>query len=247
MSPYVLSVDTSAIIVNATYLGETKGGQLPRRVAVSVRQGAADVTGDVDVSVTATTSAIDATYAAGVVTLSRIDGDGTVQVAASRAGVAIDSVRISITRKLDAPPPPAPNRVSTEAYTGDANSTSYQAAPSYGIVTVKSGADGSLPVEIYVDYLVAQTGTTFRSLTIGGKAMYRVAGSGGTWSDLVGDSSGTASTYLPGNGDHENGTFYVSQTPTLTPNTSYEVGLLLRKASGNGQLGYVSSLLTVGA
>lgn len=246
VSPYVLSVDTSALIVNATYLGETKGGQLPRRALVSVRQGATDVIADTDIVVTTSGAAIVATYAAGEVSIAQVDADGWVQVAASRGGEPIDSVRIAVSRKLDAPPPATPTLVSTAAYTGDPQSTSYSAVPDAGIITVQADAAGSVGIEVYVEYLVAQLGTTIRHYTMAGKVMYRPAGSGGTWSDLIGNTSGSPSSYAPATDEHEPGALSISQSAALSPNASYEFALLLRKSLGNGQAGYVTSFLSVG-
>ncbi|KQM36053.1 hypothetical protein [Sphingomonas sp. Leaf10] len=39
VSPFALDLGSAAIVLNATYAGVTKPGQLPRNVAVSVKQG----------------------------------------------------------------------------------------------------------------------------------------------------------------------------------------------------------------
>ncbi len=245
-SPYALSLGSAALVLNATYAGVTKEGQLPRDVPVTVRQGSNDVTGALTIGVAASAN-IAASYAGGLLTVTAANADGYIDVTASVGSTVIDTKRLTISRKLDAQPPQTATGQSTTVGTGNPAATTYQAAPTTGIMTLQVPADGQMPVTLFGSYTTVRRGssTAPQSYVLGMKMMYRAAGSGGAWSDLGGEYTGTAA-YWYSNGEGEPGDLYASFTASLTAGASYEFGMLIRKYGGDGNPGYVDRGARVG-
>ncbi len=246
-SPFALDLGSYAVNVNATYNGQTKPGQLPRNVSVSVKQGTSDAIGAVTIGVS-TSPGIAATYANGALSVTDINADGYIEVSATQGGVPVVAPkRIAVSRTLD-PAPPATNTGQTiSGGTGNSASTSYPTAPSVSIATIQTPANGVMPVTIFAEYF-AETATSGvdRTFSASFKVVYRPAGSGGAWSDLGPGAAGSlaVSSRLD---DSYSGTAEYSGSVTLAGNSAYEFAVLFRKSGGNSTASYVGITTRIGA
>ncbi|WP_242115528.1 hypothetical protein [Sphingomonas lacusdianchii] len=247
VSPFALDLGSAAIVLNATYAGVTKPGQLPRNVAVSVKQGTTDAIGAVAIGIS-TSTGIAASYANGVVSITTADADGYVEVSASQGGVnVVAPKRISISRSLDAPPPQTATGVTQRGYNGDPNNTSYLSGPSGKIVTVGVPANGVLPIEIYLEYSVLENQSfAFRTYAAAAKIVHRPVGSGAAWSDLISEVSGTIAQWSRSTQEYEQGELNYPSSVNLPGGQAFEFALMLRKHSGNGSAQYVDGFMRIG-
>ena len=247
VSPFALDLGSAAIVLNATYAGVTKPGQLPRNVAVSVKQGTTDAIGAVAIGIS-TSTGIAASYANGVVSITTADADGYVEVSASQGGVnVVAPKRISISRSLDAPPPQTATGVTQRGYNGDPNNTSYLSGPSGKIVTVGVPANGVLPIEIYLEYSVLENQSfAFRTYAAAAKIVYRPVGSGAAWSDLISEVSGTIAQWSRSTQEYEQGELNYPSSVNLPGGQAFEFALMVRKHSGNGSAQYVDGFMRIG-
>ena len=247
VSPFALDLGSAAIVLNATYAGVTKPGQLPRNVAVSVKQGTTDAISAVAIGIS-TSTGIAASYANGVVSITTADADGYVEVSASQGGAnVVAPKRISISRSLDAPPPQTATGVTQRGYNGDPNNTSYLSGPSGKIVTVGVPANGVLPIEIYLEYSVLENQSfAFRTYAAAAKIVYRPVGSGAAWSDLISEVSGTIAQWSRSTQEYEQGELNYPSSVNLPGGQAFEFALMVRKHSGNGSAQYVDGFMRIG-
>ncbi len=237
-SPFIATVSTTQMTVNATASGATKSDALPKSATLRVKQGATDVTAAASVTLTASPSnLLSMSYANGVLSLNQANGEGYIDVRVSVGAVLVDTIRIAVRRILDSPPAGA-----SSSFESTITTSTYDARVT-PTMTVSADLNGQLRGEMYVDYDVAAGNGNF-NVTLAAKMQYRVAnGSGG--SDMAAEAVGS--------------TAYKSGTPTgpvnpddppppdpisgsvsfavtvggLIAGQNYEVWGLLRRYAGN--------------
>ncbi|MBD8677921.1 hypothetical protein [Sphingomonas sp. CFBP 13720] len=233
-SPFALDLGSYVVVVNATYNGVTKAGQLPRNVAVSVKQGTTDMLGAVAIGVS-TSSGIAASYGNGIVSITQINADGYVEVSATRDGInLVAPKRIAVSRNLDAPPPQTATGQTIKGANGNPDSTSFLAFPSGLIATVAVPASGQMPILVYADYsVVANYSVANQTYAAQFKVVYRPAGGGGAWSDLTPGISGTTASWSRSTEEYETGEASYSQNVSMPGGATFEFALMIRKLAGN--------------
>jgi hypothetical protein len=240
----VLTISPQIVNLRAKVDGELYSQQLPVIIVPKftksgvLSNAAENWTFSASSTITAAQDTTSNTNEEGRVTISAVTAGGTVSISTNGLTqiCAIEIVRDQ----------PAPVTIINTGGSGGGSSgittSSITAYPSVTLATypsappetriVTAGPSGSVQFNSFWEYA--------QGIILAGKHVYRVAGSGGAWIDVAGESignAGTAGTYDPVNGDWTpavDGYVSFSATLSLTPDTDYEWGVLLRRWSSSG-------------
>jgi len=232
-----VTTSVTNIAVTADYTGTVTEGELPLTGWAKYTVGEIEYTLDATWSVTPSgcTVTIDSS---GNWEVTAVAASGYFDVTGVYLGNSI-TVRITVTKTVDSSGAPGSGSGSSTASVTSFSSVSsgtYGGAPSHTAI-VESSSTGKLRYTGSMTYS-AGGGATTKYITLAGKIVYRVAGSGSGWTDAMSEVVGTEA-YKGGYADEdyavETGILDISPTTVtgLTASIDYEFGVLLRKYSGN--------------
>lgn len=232
------SVDNTNFTVSADANGNVDPSQFPK-----VGKGKISGAGGADASTQATWSITTNNCTA------TVDVDGTFQITAMGAGTngfanltatynnMAQTKRITITKDINGGggDSGAGSSTLTQFGTVPASQTSYPSDPAT-YTKVLPNANGQITgsASLYFDVNQPSKGTVYFSLS--GKLVFRPS-SGGPWTDMTGDTANSNSATATGYPEPDSTTGVLtipSQFQSgLTPGTSYDFGVMLRKNAGN--------------
>jgi hypothetical protein len=230
-----LELSTYSLTVLANNDGSTKGSQLPKTIVAALKAGATDVSGGATFTVP-TSSGNTNSITGGTITITAVDADGYVDLRCVYGSFDVTK-RVQVLKVADQPPPasvtpPAGGYSTSQPISSFAavSSTSYPAAPS-STVSVRSDASGALRGVANINYAPDMPPSGSRSFRLTGKIVYRVAGSGGAWSDFAAEQSGStsSSTGPPEPETREGSLSFTVDKTGLTASTDYECGFVGRQ------------------
>jgi hypothetical protein len=235
-SGVILSKD--AFVLNADFDNVVIPSQLPKVGKATFTYGTVDVSSDAAWSVTSTnataTIAADGTYEITAVGVGTV---GSVMVTGTYEGI-VHSAPVTLTKLAPSPSAPSTTPDGSAIRVTSFPSVSASTFPSdpSSVGTVKSSSTGKLQFSAGVYYDVGQASAAFKTITLAGKLVYRLAGSS-TWTDVTSATTGTPATWEGDGFDGVSETGMISISPTtltgLTASTDYEFGVLLRRTDGN--------------
>jgi hypothetical protein len=235
-----LDVPVRAHHFDATYTGVIKDGQLPLDFLAYAKIGEIDVSDDATWSVETSNCTVSVVDGEGQI--SEVTGPGYFDITAEFAGISV-TARVDVSVALDAPPVPPSSGVTiatSNAVPPTVNSGTYPATPS-AIVTVSSDSSGRLQGVLTSKYYPIISSGVAVGIRLAAKFVYRLAGSGGAWSDFGSEVEGSnGSAYRYG---ISKGVLNIDQTKTgLTASTDYEVGVMFRRTYESPASGWTASL-----
>lgn len=221
------SVSLSAYVmkVQLTAAGVAKSGELPQYVNVRVLRGAVDVTASCVFALTASAS-LGASISGNNVALTGASADGTIDIAASYAGITLQPQRVKVATIRDNA---APSSVGVSSGPNDAtiNSSSYTDGYSAKSVVLQPNANGVVRFYGSGSYYAAPKTNINTSITLAGKSQYRVVGNT-AWLDGGPEVAGSQAAYRPADGPDPGGISITHVINGLTPLTNYEFRLIYR-------------------
>lgn len=234
----VVSTSVPTFTVNANYLGTVNDGQLPFNGWAKYTVGDVDYTSEAvwTLNSSGCTAIIGAD---GTWQVTQVANTGYLDVTGTYLGTSITR-RIVINKNIDTTNAPAGGSGSSSSSIttfATVNSSTYPSTPTYTAI-VKSSSTGKLQFQSSITYAVGGGGGD-KYITLAGKVVYRIAGSGSGWTDATSELIGTEA-FRGGLILYEDFTYYegsLNIAPTvltgLTANTDYEFGFLSRIYNGN--------------
>jgi hypothetical protein len=221
-----VTLSVNQMTIGATYANVVKTGQLPRTSKASFLSGSSDVSASTTWSIDTEAGCSGTTIGStGIITVNTVTGNGSVKIKGIYGGSTIYAT-VAITVTPDPAPPTTATSGTTQTIT--ISTTATYPTPTGGILTVKSDASGHIALALGLTYNTTQNGSSNNS-QLNGKFAYRLAGSGGAWTDLISAVSGSPAKYSYNSGEPiiSGGSLSISATGTgLTASTAYEVAAI---------------------
>jgi hypothetical protein len=223
-------------VIKADYTGAVLSGQLTRTAKATRTRGGVDVSSTTTWSIAATgcTASIDTT---GLVSITAIASTGKIVVTSVRDGATLVD-EFTVLKENGAPPASGGTGASSASDSSIASiSAATYGGSQAGTLTVTAGAAGTVNLSAPLDFSVGSGA----GIAARGKWLWRIVG--GSFADVAAEinSSVTAVTNEPNSGYIE-----VTQTKTgLTPSSTYEFYLQLRRSSGTGTVDFSGTAAAV--
>jgi hypothetical protein len=225
---YTVSLSTYVMRVALDAAGATKTGELPQGATVRVLRGATDVTAACAFSPSFSPS-LAGSMSGAAVTLSTASADGTIDIAVTHAGVALQAQRIKVTTQRDNAPPSSVG-IASGPLDATVGTTTYD-NPSAKSVVLQPNTSGAIRFFGGGSYAAATSGNT--SITLAGKGQYRLVGTT-SWADMGAEVAGSQARYRPADGP-DPGAISIDQTVTgLTVGANYEMRFTFRITQAGG-------------
>lgn len=234
---FAFDLNIYALSVGFKSDGTVKDGHLPRTITATLKAGGTDLTGSATFTKPAS-SGNTSSVSTNVLTVTAVTADGYADIRCVY-GSFDQTKRVQIFRNQD-PAPPAAVTPPAGGYSTSQSSSSFTTVASDvfpsspdQVLTVRSDASGVLRGVVSLDYSPPQPVSGTRNFTLIGKIVYRLAGSGGAWTDFGMAQTGSASSSTGGTEpDFVEGSLSFTQDKTgLTASTDYECGFMGRKSS----------------